>query len=226
MSRLTVLFWGLLFLTAGLLVSLDGWGRNGGSTPPPPPIPGKIQHIVVIFQENRTPDNLFHDSVLISRGADIASSGINSDGQTTPLAPVSLATDYDPNHSHNSFVLMYDKGKMDGADKIPVFCKPGATDCPAPNLQFAYVNPSEVAPYFQMAGTLHVRGSYVPDQPGTEFPGTPVYYFGHIGTHCNQQFVRSGESRRFHCGLHRPAQDHGAPDRSVRQRIDCYLPLL
>jgi phospholipase C len=170
MSRLTVLFWGLLFLTAGLLVSLDGWGRNGGSTPPPPPIPGKIQHIVVIFQENRTPDNLFHDSVLISRGADIASSGINSDGQTIPLAPVSLATDYDPNHSHNSFVLMYDKGKMDGADKIPVFCKPGATDCPAPNLQFAYVNPSEVAPYFQMAERYTFADRMFQTNQGPSFP--------------------------------------------------------
>ena len=31
-----------------------------------------FQHIVVIFQENRTPDNLFQDPVLIDRGADIA----------------------------------------------------------------------------------------------------------------------------------------------------------
>ena len=37
-----------------------------------------IQHVVIIFQENRTPDNLFHDSVLIARGADIAISGVNS----------------------------------------------------------------------------------------------------------------------------------------------------
>src|SRR5579862_2428685 len=36
---------------------------------------GKINHVVVIFQENRTPDNLFQDPDLINRGADIASSG-------------------------------------------------------------------------------------------------------------------------------------------------------
>ena len=51
-----------------------------------------IQHVVVIFQENRTPDNLFHDPVLISRGADIASSGENSHGQTIPLTPIDLGT--------------------------------------------------------------------------------------------------------------------------------------
>jgi hypothetical protein len=33
---------------------------------------------VIVFQENRTPDNLFQDPVLIARGADIASSGLNS----------------------------------------------------------------------------------------------------------------------------------------------------
>jgi hypothetical protein len=51
-----------------------------------------IQHIVIIFQENRTPDNLFQDPVLISRGADIASSGMDSLGQTIPLTPIDLGT--------------------------------------------------------------------------------------------------------------------------------------
>ena len=65
-----------------------------------------IEHIVVIFQENRTPDNLFQDPVLISRGADIASSGVNSHGQTIPLTPIDLGTsgsapsNYDLSHSH------------------------------------------------------------------------------------------------------------------------------
>jgi hypothetical protein len=34
-----------------------------------------IEHVVVIFQENRTPDNLFQDPVLIGRGADIVQQG-------------------------------------------------------------------------------------------------------------------------------------------------------
>ena len=57
----------------GALLSLNGCGATGSPAPPPPP-PGKIQHVVVIFQENRTPDNLFQDPVLINRGADIAQS--------------------------------------------------------------------------------------------------------------------------------------------------------
>lgn len=42
----------------------------------------KIQHVVIVFQENRTPDNLFHDPALIAAGADIASSGLDSSGNT------------------------------------------------------------------------------------------------------------------------------------------------
>src|SRR5208337_3691654 len=51
-----------------------------------------IQHIVVIFQENRTPDNLFQDPVLIKNGADIAQSGVNSAHQTITLSPIDLGT--------------------------------------------------------------------------------------------------------------------------------------
>ena len=34
-----------------------------------------IQHVIIIFQENRTPDNLFQSPTLIAEGATIAQSG-------------------------------------------------------------------------------------------------------------------------------------------------------
>src|SRR5712692_7749583 len=128
MGRSTVLLsWGFLFATAVFLASLGGCGGGGGtSTTTITPPPGKIQHVVVIFQENRTPDNLFHGLP----NADIANSGVNSLGQTIPLTPIPLANDYDMDHSHDAFVKMYDGGKMDGADKISVSCIPNATTCP------------------------------------------------------------------------------------------------
>jgi phospholipase C len=114
-----------------------------------------IQHVVIIFQENRTPDNLFQDPVLISRGADIASSGQNSLGQTITLSPIDLGTagttpdTYDLSHAHKAWISMFDGGKMDGADLIP--CSPTTgTTCPA-NPQFMYVKPADVQPYFAMA---------------------------------------------------------------------------
>ena len=63
---------------------------SGGSAPSTPVTANlRIKHVVVIFQENRTPDNLFHGLA----GADIADSGINSRGETITLQPIALAND-------------------------------------------------------------------------------------------------------------------------------------
>src|ERR1700731_5274073 len=119
MSRsVALLFCASLACGAALLVS-RGNGEEA-SIRPTPDASGKIQHVVVIFQENRTPDNLFHGLP----NADIANSGLNSLGQTIPLVPISLVTDYDIGHTFEAFVTMYDGGKMDGADKIEVNCQP------------------------------------------------------------------------------------------------------
>ena len=113
-----------------------------------------IQHVVIIFQENRTPDNLFQDAVLVNRGADIQNYGINSKQQKIQLQPVPLAADWDLGHSHGSFTKMYDGGKMDGADKVGKFCDPGFhCGTPPPNFQFSYVQAQDVTPYYQMAET-------------------------------------------------------------------------
>jgi len=150
---------------AGILAAAHGCG-GGGSTSPPPPPQSKIQHIVVIFQENRTPDNLFHGLP----NADIANSGVNSLGQTIALTPVALANDYDLSHAHSAFVSMYDGSKMEGAEKIPIGCKAGATDCPPLNPQFRYVNPSEVQPYFQMAQQYTFADRMFQTNQGPSFP--------------------------------------------------------
>lgn len=57
-----------------------------------------IQHVIIIVQENRSPDNLFHDTNLMAKGADIASYGLNSKGQTIELMPIRLDAGYDLDH--------------------------------------------------------------------------------------------------------------------------------
>src|SRR5271167_1501531 len=167
MGRAASLCLSILVLSAGvLLLNLNGCG-GGGSTGSIT-ASGKIQHVVVIFQENRTPDNLFHDPVLIAQGADIASSGLNSSGNTIPLVATSLGIDYDLSHTHGAFVAMYDGGKMDGADKIPVRCY--QTSCPPPNPQFMYVQASDVGPYFQMAEQYTFGDRMFQTNQGPSFP--------------------------------------------------------
>ena len=156
-----------------LLLNLNACGGQAPVVQPQT----KIQHVVIIVQENRTPDNLFHDPVLIARGADIASSGVNSAGQTIPLTPVSLAITYDLSHQHDAFVAMYDGGKMDGADKVAAYCVP---NCPPPNPQFRYVQPSDVGPYFQIAEQYTFGDRMFQTNQGPSFPA--------------HQFILSGTS--------------------------------
>src|ERR1700722_5493352 len=91
-----------LLLVAAALAATAAHAQYG-STP--------IKHVIVIFQENRTPDNLFQGLCTANGGVpgcstsleskyDIASTYVNADGQTVPLTPVGLATNFDLDHSH------------------------------------------------------------------------------------------------------------------------------
>lgn len=170
MSKLRTLVFAIVVLgLAGTLVSLNGCGStSGGSTPPPPP--SKIHHVVILFQENRTPDNLFQDPVLINRGADIASSGKISTGQIVQLQPAPLADVWDMGHAHRNFLAAWDNGAMDGFDLDAVFCPPGQPNCAPANPEYYYVQPSDVQPYFTMAETYTFGDRMFQTNQGPSFP--------------------------------------------------------
>ena len=131
---------------------------------------GKINHVVIIFQENRTPDNLFQDPVLISRGADIQNYGYAHDGTKIQLTPVSLRTNYDLGHSHLSFLNACQwngtQCAMNGEDLVP--CVPSA-NCPL-NPQYEYVQASDVQPYYTMAETYTFGDQMFQTNQGPSFP--------------------------------------------------------
>jgi|HubBroStandDraft_6_1064221.scaffolds.fasta_scaffold22647_3 phospholipase C len=166
-----LLLWGSLICTAAFLINLNGCGGGSGnsSTNTPPPTQ-KVQHIVVIFQENRSTDNLFQDPVLVKRGADIQTPahGWNKEGTLITPTAASLGALFDPDHTHASFLAMYDNGKMDGADKITVSCPQG---CP-PNPTFTYVDNStgDVAPYYALAETYTFGDRMFQTNQGPSFP--------------------------------------------------------
>ncbi|HLI95082.1 MAG TPA: alkaline phosphatase family protein [Candidatus Baltobacteraceae bacterium] len=111
----------------------------------PTPTPySKIQHVVIIVQENRSTDNLFHGLP----GADTANSGLNSSGQTVPLEPVDITAPWDLDHGHSGWETEYDNGAMNGFDKIR---SDGCATCNPLPTAYAYVPQSEVQPYFDMA---------------------------------------------------------------------------
>jgi phospholipase C len=103
-----------------------------------------IQHVVFIVQENRTIDNLFQGYP----GADTVPSGLNSKGQTIALQPIAMSKEpYDLDNAATGFFPAYDRGKMDGFDKVAIF----GSHKGYPNPQYAYVPRSESQPYFEMA---------------------------------------------------------------------------
>jgi phospholipase C len=132
----------------------------------------QVRNVVVIFQENRSPDNLFGSNPNFLPGVDIATSGVNSLGQTIPLTPEPLANNYDLSHAHSAFVAMYAHGNMTGADKIGWTCNAGATGCPPPNPQFRYVDNSNgiLNPYFQLAEQYTFGDRMFQTNQGPSFP--------------------------------------------------------
>jgi phospholipase C len=146
----------VLFLITAALLTASAQAQYG-NTP--------IKHVVVIFQENRTPDNLFQGLCAANGGVpgcsatgsgktyEIASTYVNSDGQVVPLTPVGLATDFDLDHSHGGPKL---NGTISGwnfefknqgingkpAANVPAVCGANVFGCvvPATNYsQFMYV---------------------------------------------------------------------------------------
>ncbi len=117
-----------------------------------------IQHIVIIVQENRTPDNLFQGLP----NANISKTGLDSEGETVTLKPVSLAASFDLGHNRASFVTDYDDGKMDGFDKnLPAkfHLRP-----------FSYAPASQVQPYLDMATQYAFADNMFQTQQAGSFP--------------------------------------------------------
>ncbi|MGA8213608.1 MAG: alkaline phosphatase family protein [Candidatus Sulfotelmatobacter sp.] len=208
MSRLALLSVSILLLCiAGLLLSLNGCGGSSTTTITVPPPASKIQHVVIIFQENRTPDNLFQGLCIAPYGSPSAcatnagptqyeiqtSNWLNSQvpGGVTQPGMIDLGTvganpdNYDLSHAHSAFLDMCNLSasgacQMNGADLIPYSCTAGAAGCPPPaDPQFRYVNPADVQPYLTMAQTYTFADHMFQTNQG---PSMPAHQFIISGT--------------------------------------------
>jgi phospholipase C len=119
---------------------------------------GKIAHVVVIMQENRSFENLFHGFP----GAETVNYGYGH-GKKYVLKPLSFTYPRDIGHGHLQFLVDYDGGKGDGFNLelhgfIPG-CPDPANEPPCwnylgPNfypVAFSFVPQSETKPYWTMA---------------------------------------------------------------------------
>ena len=162
----------------------------------PGPRTSPFQHIVVIFQENRTPDNLFYGlcsppygrAASCSTTPDSSHYNIQTDhwanlkspaGYTTPT-PIPLANAYDLSHAHSGFRAMCDADpatgvcKMDGA--INVAC---SGTCPA-EPQYKYVDNSQglLNPYLDLATQYGWANYMFQTNQGPSFPAHQFIFGG------------------------------------------------
>ncbi|HEY1976288.1 MAG TPA: alkaline phosphatase family protein [Candidatus Baltobacteraceae bacterium] len=125
-------------------VSLASGTPTPSPMPSPTPVaPSKIEHVIIVLQENRTLDNLFHGYP----GADTVSSGLTSSGKHVDLRAVHLMTPWDPSHTYHTWLTEYNDGALDGFDKIAIDYGSGAPD----DFAYSYAEKSDVRPYWQLA---------------------------------------------------------------------------
>ena len=134
---------------------------------------GKIKHVVIIMQENRSFDDLFQGYP----GANTQSYGYDSNNKKIALQPVPLEAQYDINHSiREYFVACNGSGSvpgtncaMNGFNNEQPSCLRSCGSDP----QYGYVPASETTTYFNMAGqyvladnmfTSHIDDSFISHQ--------------------------------------------------------------
>jgi phospholipase C len=146
-------------VSTALAIALTACGGSSPTVPnaqPHPPGDDKIQHVVIIVQENRSFNDLFYGYP----GAHTVDSGYDKRGRRIALKPIGLQTTWDIDHSSYSFFSACNgKGSYPGTD-----CRMnGFTDenfycgqahyppCPIKHPPYAYVPHYETKPYFDMA---------------------------------------------------------------------------
>jgi phospholipase C len=165
----------------------------------------RIGHVVIIVQENRTPDNLFQGLP----GADIATSGLNSHGQRVPLRPIELQSKIDLDHTHRGFEREYNGGKMNGFDREHGGC--GNGPCAPPQVRaYSYVRQEDVAPYFTMARRFTFGDRMFQSNEGPSFPA--------------HQYIISGTSTPRVGSRYRASENPGGSARVNEQKGGCDSP--
>ncbi len=134
----------------------------GGSPPPTPPprlVRKYIKHVVIVVQENRSFDNLFHGF----KGARSATYGYTHDGTKVALRGTSLLGP-DIFHGWHEALFDWDNGKMDGFDLNHLGV--GGT---AGRRAYAYVEERYIEPYWQMAKRYTLADRMFPTMLGGSF---------------------------------------------------------
>jgi phospholipase C len=198
-----------------------------------------LQHVIILIQENRTPDNLFYgDQTLVDRGGDVRPPGnqgaCTKHGGNQPVAfvPWQLDACFSPGHGHGSWKKMYNLGDMDGACKIIVNYDPnsGCDDshltpqCPQPDgggpcPHYTFVdNPTILNPYFVIANNYGFGNRFFQTNQGPSFP---AHQFLLAGTSAPVAFSGNDPINYYKWFV---AENPGPPNTDAGSRTGCTAP--
>ncbi len=121
-----------------------------------------IKHVVIIVQENRSFDNIFAGFP----NADAPTYGYKHNGALQNLKQIGFTkgVGVDIGHSYGQALTEYDFGKMDGFDEDVFNNKQ-----PARNYPYAFVNRTQVKPYWDMASQYVLADHMFPTVWGPSF---------------------------------------------------------
>jgi phospholipase C len=133
--------------SAPSLPAMQRVGQSSGSSHSP------IQHVVLVIQENRSFDDFFAHfpgADGTRRGKMKVKVGSQYVDKWVTLQKHALFTNTDIQHCHKAYRTDYDAGKMDGFNTVYLgVC--GAQGKQAGTVPYQYVNPSDIAPYWDIA---------------------------------------------------------------------------
>jgi phospholipase C len=186
---------------------------------------GQFSHVIMVIQENRTPDNLFGSNPTFEPGVDLATYGINSSGQTIPLAPASLASCFGAGHTHDNFLTDYNNGLMNGFGKVGVA---GLKGCVIPpNPQFTYIDNSKetVQPYFDLAKAYGFANRMFQSNQGSSFPAHQFLISGTSAPTTDSDLFAANEPTTSFYGCASPAstkEEMIAPNGDISFMYPCF----
>ena len=114
---------------------------------------------------------------------------------------------YDLDHSHSAFNTMYHGGKMDGANLVTPECGKTIPNCPPVNAQYAYVQPSDVQPYFQIAEQYTFGDRMFQTNEGPSFPAHQFLISGTSAPSATSNLFASSNANTEPYGCIAPANE-------------------
>lgn len=158
----------ILFVWQGKLVA----GDSRSDAPASPQATTPLQHIVLVFKENRSFDHYFGKYP----GANGATRGEMHDGTVIDLVPAIDPNPVDPGHQNGDWIKAYNNGEMNGFDLEKDAFLPGGYP-----IVYSQMDESQIPNYWAYARRYGLADNFFADYEGSSFANNLFRYAAQTG---------------------------------------------